>query len=83
MKYTLLTNRCLKEYSSRESYILLACAPGFYGIFCNTSCIPGRYGAKCGGKCFPMCSYEDCDPVNGCQHKIKNITQRTVSGMKV
>lgn len=66
MKYILLINWCLREYLLCEFYILLVCVLGFYGIFCNMFCIFGRYGVKCGGKCFLMCSYEDCDFVNGC-----------------
>lgn len=46
--------------------IFAACAPGYFGKFCNKSCPLGKFGDRCGGKCFPRCTNEFCDPVKGC-----------------
>ncbi|XP_062613850.1 uncharacterized protein LOC134275600 [Saccostrea cucullata] len=51
-----------------------ACAPGFFGDFCEDPCPPGTFGEYCGGQCASVCSFEECDPVRGCVLKKKDVT---------
>lgn len=49
----------------------MACSQGFFGKNCE-SCPRGRFGTKCAGRCLPECTYDDCNPVIGCQKSTKN-----------
>ena len=55
----------------------VACAPGYYGSFCNITCPSGSYGVDCAGAC-STCLHDHCHHVYGC---LKNITDHTSTGI--
>ncbi|XP_078332215.1 uncharacterized protein LOC144625396 isoform X1 [Crassostrea virginica] len=55
----------------------MACAPGYYGSFCNITCPSGSYGVDCAGAC-STCLHDHCHHVYGC---LKNITDHTSTGI--
>lgn len=59
-----------------KSVYFLACQPGYYGKFCNTTCPTGYYGLKYGSKCITECF--DCH--HGCLSDFEKTTESKSSG---
>nr|XP_022293327.1 scavenger receptor class F member 2-like [Crassostrea virginica] len=58
----------------------MACAPGFFGSYCNNTCLPGTYGEDCAGFCKPICSDERCHRILGCVESNTENFQSSASG---